>query len=754
MHLRKTGLVQFLPICAMVLSERPEMQRRLVAILFYDVVGYSLAMSRDEALTLSAQKADFKEVIEPQTQRHNGHLIKTMGDGALIEFSSAVAALQFAISMQCEMASRNAELADDNSLSYRIGINVGDVVVDKDDIVGDGVNIASRLESIAKTGGICIHRSVLEQVSGKLDLDFEDLGEVLIKKTENPVQAYSVTLNDKANAVAALPAVDLPERSRKSRLPQFAAALMVAILTAGLLFWWQADPPVATASVERMVLPLPDEPSLAVLPFNNFSDDRDQDHFADGLTEDLITDLSRISGLFVVARNSSFAYKNQSVNVAQVAETLGVRYILEGSVRRAGDQVRVNAQLIDALTGGHVWAERYEGPVADIFAIQDQFIRKIAKALAVELTVEELEEISLGQTSNLGAREEFQKGLESYLNFTADDNAEAGKRFEAALEIDPEYGRAYAALGLVYLRGCQMRWNEQLGVSVGKSNHISLNYLSETKDRPSSMANVAASSINLYNKQFDVAQSEALRAVAKDPNDPEAFVALAWSMITTGQAEAGLELMDRALRLNPSYPSYYVLAIGMAHFSMGDLETAADVFVDALERDPGATELAAVLAAIYGQLGRRKEANAALKIWSSDAAPDALKVALRNYHFPYSWLNRPEIVTQIDDGLRFAALPLDIKLDDVLVRLRTGGKDERVDAASALEHFSPRVLEVIPALIAALEDDDPAVQRAAIRSLKSCGPAAADALPALRALSDDAVVGKTAIFAIKYIERD
>ncbi len=730
------------------------MQRRLAAILFYDVVGYSLAMSRDETLTLSTQKANFNDVIEPQSQRHKGHLIKTMGDGALIEFSSAVAALQFAIAMQCEMASRNADLKGDHGLYYRIGINVGDVVVDGEDIVGDGVNIASRLEGIAKTGGICVHRSVLEQVRGKLDLDFEDLGNVQVKKTEAPIRAYGVTLNEKAQAVAVLPAVGLPEPEHKSRIPKLTAALAVVILTAGLLFWWQTAPPVATASVERMVLPLPDNPSLAVLPFDNFSDERNQDHFADGLTEDLITDLSRISGLFVVARNSTFVYKNQSVNVAQVAETLGVRYVLEGSVRRAGDQVRVNAQLIDALTGGHVWAERYEGPVADIFAIQDQFIRKIAKALAVELTVDELEEIALGQTNDLSAREEFQKGWENYLSYTAEDNAKAVQQFKAALEIDPEYGRAYAGLGLAYLRGCQQRWNEPLGVSVGVANALAMNYLSETKKRPSSMANVAASRINLYNKRFEVAQSEALRAVAKDPNDPEAFVALAWSMITTDQAEAGLELMDRALRLNPSYPNYYILAIGMAHFSMGELETAAKVFADALERDPGATELAAILAATYGQLGRREEANAALRIWSPDAGPDYLLLEVYDYHFPYSWLKRPEIKSQITEGLIYAALPLEIKLDDVLKQLKDGNRDERVDAAITLDHFILRGPEVVPALIDALGDEDPAVRRGAIRLLRSLGPAATDALPTLRTMVDDAEVGNRVRFAIRAIQKE
>jgi adenylate cyclase len=737
-----------------------DVKRRLSAILFYDVVGYSRLMHENESVTIEAIKSNRKAIIDPQAELYNGRTIQVLGDGGFMEFASAVDATRFAIAMQAAVVERNLGQPEEQRLVFRIGINIGDVGVDGDLIYGDGVNMASRLEGLAEPGGICIHRSVRNQVRGKLDLDFEDLGDVQVKETEPPVRAFNVILNDKASSIATglAEAASISVHKSPMRKPlvrQIAAMVALVFAVLGALLWTQFhSPPVVLASIERMSFPLPDKPSVAVLPFINISDDRSQELFADGMTEDLITDLSKISGLFVISRNSTFVYKNQSVNIAKVAEELGVRYVLEGSVRRAGDQMRVNAQLIDATTGGHVWAERYDGPVADIFTVQDQFIRKIAKALAVELTVEEQEEIALGQTANLSAREVFQKGWENYLSYSAKDNAMAINQFKSAVDLDPEYGRAYAALGLAYLRGCQLRWNKPLGVSTGVANAMALNYLSETKTRPSTLANVAASRINLYNNRYDAAQSEAVLAVAKDPNDPEGYVAMAWAMITTGQPEAGLELMERATRLNPSYPSYYILAIGMAHLSLDDLESAAKVFADALERDPGATELAAVLAATYAQLGRLDEAHAAMRVWKPEASQRELQSAPYLYHFPYDWLQRPEIVTRIVSGLILASLPPGDHVADLILTLREATKTDRVRAAQILGYFGPRAAEAIPALIDALDDGVLTVRKEAAISLGKIGPAATAAIPALSSMVDERIVGYRAKKAIQQISGD
>ncbi|MEH6361052.1 MAG: tetratricopeptide repeat protein, partial [Amylibacter sp.] len=516
--------------------------------------------------------------------------------------------------------------------------------------------------------------------------------------------------------------------------------------------WWQPwSPRIELASVERMVLPLPDKPSLAVLPFTNMSDDTAQQHFADGMTEDLITDLSRISGLFVIARNSTFVYKGMSVSIPKVAEDLGVRYVLEGSVRRAGDQVRVNAQLIDATTGGHIWADRYDGSVADIFTVQDEFIRKIVKALAINLTVEEQQEIALGQTANLKAREIFQEGWEGYLRYSADDNAAAVVRFKKALELDPEYGRAYAALGLAYLRGCQLRWNKPLGISVGVANAKALQSLKETKNRPSSLANVASSRINLYNNMYVVAQTEATRAIVKDPNDPEAYIAKAWAMITTGQPEVGLELVDRATRLNPTYPSYYILARGMAYYAMDDLEKAADVFSEALERDSGATELAAVLASIYAQLADYDKAGATLQLWKPEASQREIQSAIYIYHFPYDWSGQPEIVDRLIEGMYIAALPPADQIPSLANALKHKEKLERIRAAQLLGRYGQRAGVAVPALIDALTDEAISVRREVVIALGNIGPKAKAAIPALTAIIDERIVGYRAKNAISKI---
>ncbi len=346
-------------------------------------------MGRDEAGTLAALKAHYRQLFTPKAAQYRGRTVKLMGDGALMEFASVVDAVRFAIEVQCAMRERNAGVPEDRQLLYRIGINIGDIIVEGDDIFGDGVNIAARLQGLAEPGGICLASNVYNQIKGKLDLELEHLGEKEVKNISEPVTVYRVVLDDKATALIT-PLVEVPVKVPRVHTWHTAAALAIAVLALGGLAWWQPwAPEFEPASVERMAQPLPDKPSLAVLPFNNFSADPEQGYFADGMTEDLITDLSKLSGIFVIARNSSWTYKDKPTKVQQVAEDLGVRYVLEGSVRRDGDMVRINAQLIDALTGRHLWAERYDGSANEVFALQDKVIRQIVAGLAVNLTSEE-----------------------------------------------------------------------------------------------------------------------------------------------------------------------------------------------------------------------------------------------------------------------------------------------------------------------------------------------------------------------------
>ena len=540
------------------------MERRLAAILATDVVGYSRLIRADEEGTLAALKALRAELIDPKLAEHNGRIVKLMGDGMLAEFASVVDAVRAAVETQAAVAERNAGLPEDQRIAFRVGVNLGDVVIDGDDIHGDGVNIAARLEGLAEPGGICVSGKVYEEVRDRMDLAFEDLGEQEVKNIDRPVRVFRVLLDGEVSTSPRIPTAKKKSAKSWSRIA-LAAAAVVLIGVAGAVTWLRPwEPTIEPATVENMAFPLPDKPSIAVLPFTNMSGDPEQEYFADGMTDDLITDLSKVSGLFVIARNSVFTYKGKAVKVHQVAEELGVRYVLEGSVRRVGDQVRINAQLIDATTGGHLWAERYDGSLTDIFAVQDRFVGKIVEALALNLSESEQEEIASGQTSNIEAREAFQKGWEEYLRYTPENNAKAVEHFSRAVEIDPEYGRAYSALGLVYVRGCQWRWHEELGLSTGLAFSTAANYLSEGEKYSSSLTKVAASQIFLYDNRHDKAFTEAARAIALDPNDPEAQVAMGLAMITTGRPEAGLEFIETALRLSPNYPTHYVLAHAMA----------------------------------------------------------------------------------------------------------------------------------------------------------------------------------------------
>jgi TolB-like protein len=480
-----------------------------------------------------------------------------------------------------------------------------------------------------------------------------------------------------------------------------------------------------------MAFPLPDKPSIAVLPFTNMSDDREQEHFADGMTDDLITDLSKISDLFVIARNSTFVYKGKAVEVRQVAEDLGVRYVLEGSVRRAGTTMRVNAQLLDASTGGHVWADRFDGGIDDIFAIQDEFVRKIVKALALNLSVEEENEIARGQTANLEAWEEFQRGWDAYHGFTFEGNIKAIEHLQKAIELDPEYGRAYAALALAHFRDNEWAWMRgPASVDVQRSGAASQAYLEEAKKYPTALSHVFLSLDHLWYGRQQEGVDEAVLAIAADPNEPEAYIAMAWAKIGDGQPESSLTFIDTALRLNPNHASHYELPRGLAFLAIGDLETAREVFEEALERNPDALVFAPPLAAIYAYADRRVEAREMLMRWRPGANQQELEyISYRLFVY------NEELRERLSDGLDLAALPLDVTIPDLITALQEGGLLQRKDAARKLSWFGPSARVAIPALIEALSDED-MVQHAST-ALGRMGPVAADAIPVLEAVPEE-----------------
>jgi TolB-like protein len=393
-------------------------------------------------------------------------------------------------------------------MKFRIGINLGDVIEEAERIYGDGVNIAARVEGLAEGGGICISGSAYDQIKNKLALGYEYLGEHAVKNIAEPVRVYRAQLEPGA--------VALRVKGQKRVGPRqwhWLAVVVAAFVGAGAVVLWdfyqrKPAPPVEVASEERMAFPLPDKPSIAVLPFVNMSGDPDQEYFSDGITEDLITDLSKISGLFVIARNSTFTYKGKPLKIRQVAEELGVRYVLEGSVRKADDSVRINTQLIDATTGGHLWAERYDGHIGDIFALQDKITQKIVAALALKLTAGEQEYVVRKETKNIVAYDAFLKGWEHYRRFTPDDFAKAYSHFKKALDLDPDYGRAHAALAQTYWRGLELGWRWQMGLGVGWSEGrvLARKYLQTAMKYPTSLAHQVASAMNLFRRSIPITQ--------------------------------------------------------------------------------------------------------------------------------------------------------------------------------------------------------------------------------------------------------
>ena len=632
-------------------------KRKLTAIISADVVGYSRLMDDDEEATIRTLTT-YRKLLTSIIQQYRGKVVDTTGDNLLAEFASAVDAVNCAVEIQRELAERNTDLPYERKMEFRIGVNVGDVVEEQDRIYGDGVNIAARVEGLADAKGICISGRVYDQVENKLEFSYEYMGEQEVKNIAKPVRVYRVLSHPGAAAHRVIEAKGaMVKKWRKAVL----VAASIVIVAAGAFAIWNfflRHPPIEPASVEKMAFPLPEKPSIAVLPFVNLSDDPKQEYFVDGMTEDLITDLSKISGLFVIARNSTFTYKGKPVKIRQVAEELGVRYVLEGSVRRAADSVRINTQLIDATSGGHLWAERYDGRIGDIFGLQDQITQKIVAALALKLTAGEQEHVVRKETENIAAYDAFLKGWEHYRRFTPDDFAKAYSYFKKALDLDPDYGRAHAALAQIYWRGLELGYRYQMGLGVGWSEGrvLARKYLQTAMKYPTSLAHQVASAMNIFRREYDEAIYEANRAIALDPNDHRAHWMMAWALIYAGSPEDAVEFAKAAMRLDPHYAAPNLSLLGLAHFSMGKLEEAVTLFERAHVYNPDLRGLSAPLAAAYAHLGREKEAQLALVNYRNEWSwwgwsPDLLRVM---QFFPFK---DPEVADRLADGLLKAGLP-------------------------------------------------------------------------------------------------
>jgi len=623
------------------------LKRKLAAILSADVEGYSRLMGNDEAGTIHTLTA-YKEAMTANIKKHRGRVVDAPGDNLLAEFASVVDAVQCAVEIQRELAERNQELTEERKMVFRIGVNLGDIVEEKDRIYGDGVNIAARLESICEGGGVCISGTAFEHVGSKLDLEYEDLGDHNVKNIENPVRVYRVLSYPGAAAHRVIKA----KKRVAEKWNKLLVAAGVALLLVGAAALWQFynRPSGKVASVEKTALSLPDKPSIAVLPFDNLSDDPKQAYFADGMTDELITDLSKISGLLVISRNSSSTYKGKTVNVRQVADELNVKYVLEGSIQRAGGRVRIRAQLIDGITDHHIWAESYDGVMENIFDLQDEITKKIAEVLAVKLTAGEQNRFANKETTNIEAYDAFVRGWEHLHRETPDDLVQAVSSFKLAIDLDPLFSRAHAALAWTYLRS-------SLGFDFAKFVNVLFQYrlmarkqLQLAMRKPTSTAHLVASKMALQRRRYEESITHAQLALAFDANDPDTNLNMAWVLMATGKPAEGLDLVNKTMQLDPRNKADPLFFAGMAHFMMDDLPKAATMIETAIKLNPTIYGRYESLSAIYALLDRNQDARAAykkaLKAWAPMRIPASL-ITLMSY-FP---VRDPKVADRYADGL-------------------------------------------------------------------------------------------------------
>jgi len=553
------------------MSNEERVERKLTAILSADVRGYSRLMGEDEEGTLHTLTT-YRAVMDPLIHHHRGRIVGTAGDSVLAEFASVVDAVRCAVEIQQQLKARNADLPAQRRMEFRIGINLGDVMVNGEQIYGDGVNIAARLESLAEAGGIYLSGTVYDQVENKLALTYEYLGEQTVKNITRPVRVYRVRIDETE------PAVETPRRDVSTYLPEQPQALL-----------------------------LPDKPSIAVLPFVNLSSDPEQEYFSDGITEDLITDLSRLSGLFVIARNSTFTYKGKAVKVEEVGRELGVRYVLEGSVRKAGNRVRITAQLVDATTGHHLWAERYDRELIDIFALQDEIVQRIVTTLKLQLTLWEKGVLVRKSTDNLEAYDYYLRGSEYYWRLTKEGNTQARQMLERAIELDPKYAAAYTALSYTHMIDWAWQWSLDPQTL---ERAFELAQKAVALDDALPMAHSILGWVQCWKKQHDQAVAEVERAIALDPNDADAYARLAHILKIVGRSEEAIEAMKKAMRLNPHHPPFYLFELGFAYYLTGRNEEAIAALKKSLTSDPNFLPAHIGLTGIYSELGREKEARA------------------------------------------------------------------------------------------------------------------------------------------------
>jgi adenylate cyclase len=586
-------------------------KRKLTAILSADVKGYSRLMGEDEEATLRSLQ-EYKKLMASSIQHHRGRIVGTAGDSVLAEFASVVDAVQCAVEIQQVLRAKNALLPEDRRMDFRIGINLGDVIEEGDTIYGDGVNIAARLEGLAEAGGICISESAYQQIENKLPLRYDYLGEHEVKNIAKPVRVYCARIE----ADAAPSKLGKEKKPVGKRLSKAALAIVAVVVIAGAVILYQfvlrpSPSKTEVASKEKMALPLPDVPSIAVLPFVNMSKDPDQEFLCDGMTEAIITALSKVPRMFVIARNSTSTYKGKPVEVKQVSEKLGVRYVLEGSVQKSGDRVRITAQLIDALTGNHLWAESYDRDLKDIFALQDEITIKVLRSTQVKLT-------EGGQVGGLEKYFKGKQGLDCYLKLTEamgylerqniEDNNLARRMIEEAIAMCPENPMGYIQLGWIYQRDYTLGNTKSPRETIEKGIEVAQKAIA--MDDTYGEAHGLLCVLYMIKREYDKAIVEGERAVALNPGGTYVLSNYATSLTYAGRPEEAIPLFQKAIRLNPFGPSFLYREFGHALRDTGRFEDAVSAYKKAIQLAPDNLTAHTGLAFTYSLMGREKEARA------------------------------------------------------------------------------------------------------------------------------------------------
>jgi adenylate cyclase len=591
------------------------MERRLAAILAADVAGYSRLMGTDEEGTLARLKAVRKALVDPTIAAHRGRIVKTTGDGMLVEFASAVDAVRSAVEVQHNMAEQNADVPQDQRIEFRIGIHVGDIIIDDNDIFGDGVNVAARVENECEPGGVCVSGNAFEQIRGKTNFTFDDRGEKTLKNIERPVRLYAVRGTTSAATTTTATISTMPSENRKP-------------------------------------LPLPDKPSIAVLPFQNMSGDPEQEYFADGMVEEIITALSRNKELFVIARNSSFAFKGRSVDIKEVARDLGVRYVLEGSVRKSGDRIRITGQLIDAASGGHLWADRYDGGLEDVFQLQDQVAASVVGAIAPNVTQAEIERAQRKPTSSFDAYDFFLCARAAHWLCTKEATDQALGLYEQAIALDPQFAPAYSALAGALNQRKTWGWSNDpaadasLAVSYAKS--------ALRLRRHDALVNAQSALVLLFNSdEIQLADSLLDEAIRLDPNGVMGWMWRGWAKTLLGDHQTAIECHHRALRLSPLDPRINAAQTGLAyaHFFLGNFQEGLKFATDVLRHQPSNVPALRAAMACNVMSGNRETAK---KLWEQVALlSPSDRVSETRKRAPYG----DQDLLKLQEAYRIAGMP-------------------------------------------------------------------------------------------------